>query len=177
MAGHSKWAQIKRQKGSEDAKRSKLFARLSRMLATESRAAGGNVQSPSLRAAIERAKKENMPKDTIERAIEKGRGGGSDAYEPILYEGFGPGGAALLIDVVTDSRNRAAQEVKHALAEHGGALGGTNAAQWAFVKEGDGWMPLTPAVLAPEDIERLGALIEELEALDDVQNVYTNAAE
>lgn len=175
MAGHSKWAQIKRQKGSEDAKRSKLFARLSRQIAIESRAAGGSVDSPSLRAAIERAKKENMPKDTIERAVAKGAGAGGDQYESILYEAYGPGGAALLIDVLTDSRNRAAQEVKHALSEHGGTLGGPNAAQWAFVKEGDAWNATVPAALSDTDLEKLARLVESLEALDDVQNVYTNA--
>ncbi len=175
MSGHSKWAQIKRQKGAEDAKKSKLFGKLGSLIAVESRKAKGDVSAPGLRTIIEKAKKENMPKDTIERAIKKGVGGETDSMEELTYEGYGPGGCALIIESFTGNRNKAAQEIKHILSKHGGSLAAQGAASWAFQKTEDGWEPSNTLPLSETDGNMLSALIEELEANDEVQDVYTNA--
>lgn len=175
MSGHSKWAQIKRQKGTEDAKKSKLFGKLGSLIATESRKAKGDVNAPSLRAIIEKAKRENMPKDTIERAIKKGAGGDVDTMEALTYEGYGPGGCALIIEAWSGNRNKAAQEIKHIIAKNGGSLAAQGAAVWAFKKTEEGWEPNSTISLSDENGATLSALIEELESNDEVQEVYTNA--
>ncbi|OGZ04989.1 MAG: hypothetical protein A2762_05100 [Candidatus Lloydbacteria bacterium RIFCSPHIGHO2_01_FULL_54_11] len=175
MSGHSKWAQIKRQKGAEDAKKSKLFGNLGSLIATESRKAKGDVNSPGLRAIIEKAKKENMPKDTIERAVKKGAGGDVETMEALTYEGYGPGGCALIIEAFTGNRNKAAQEIKHILAKNGGSLAAQGAASWAFTKSEEGWTPNSTIPLSDADGAMLSLLIEELEGNDEVQDVYTNA--
>lgn len=175
MSGHSKWAQIKRQKGAEDAKKSKIFGKLGSLIATESRKANGDVSSPGLRAMIETAKKVNMPKDTIERAVKKGAGGEVEAMESLTYEGYGPGGCALIIEAFTGNRNKAAQEIKHILLKHGGSLAAQGAAAWAFTKNEEGWDPNSTIPLSDEDGAILSAIIEDLEANDEVQDVYTNA--
>lgn len=175
MSGHSKWAQIKRQKGAEDAKKSKVFGKLGSLIATEARKANGDVSSPGLRMLIEKAKKENMPKDTIERAVKKGAGGEAETMEALTYEGYGPGGCALIIEAFTGNRNKAAQEIKHILAKNGGALAAQGAASWAFTKTNDEWVPNMTMPLSDEDGAILSVIIEELEANDEVQDVYTNA--
>ncbi|HEY9585082.1 MAG TPA: YebC/PmpR family DNA-binding transcriptional regulator [Candidatus Paceibacterota bacterium] len=175
MSGHSKWAQIKRQKGAEDAKKSKLFGKLGSLIATEARKATGDVNSPGLRAIVEKAKKENMPKDTIERAIKKGAGGDVEAMEALTYEGYGPEGCALVVEAFTSNRNKAAQEIKHILAKNGGSLAAQGAAVWAFTKTEEGWTPNSTIPLSDEDGATLSILIEELEGNDEVQDVYTNA--
>ncbi len=175
MSGHSKWAQIKRQKGAEDAKKSKLFGKLGSLIASESRKSKGDVSAPGLRTIIEKAKKENMPKDTIERAVKKGMGGEADAMEELTYEAYGPGGCALIIESFTGNRNKAAQEIKFILSKNGGSLAAQGAASWAFTKGEEGWEPSNTIPLSDEDGEQLSALIEELESNDEVQDVYTNA--
>src|SRR3989338_3260748 len=117
MAGHNKWAQIKRQKGAADAAKSNLWGKLGKRIAVESKKANGDVNAAALRAIIETAKKTNMPKDTIEHAIAKGTSADAAALEAITYEAYGPGGAAIVIEALTDSRNRTAQEIKHLLSE------------------------------------------------------------
>lgn len=175
MAGHSKWAQIKRQKGSEDAKRSKIFSKLSRLITSESKRVGGKIDSPGLRTIIETAKKENMPKDTIERAIKKGiESGAGDSYE-VRYEAYGPGGSAIIIEGFTDNKNRTVQEIKHILSSLGGVLASTGAATWAFEKKEDDWIPTSTVELKEEDKEILAEIIESLETHSDVESVYTNA--
>ena len=119
MAGHSKWKQIKERKGVADKKRSKEFSKYARMISVESRLSGGNVQSPNLRAVIERARAIDMPKENIERAVAKGIGAGGAELESITYEMYGPGGVAVVIDAFTDSRNRTNQELKHLVSELG----------------------------------------------------------
>lgn len=177
MSGHSKWKQIKEKKGKEDAKRSREFSKHARLIAVESRTAGGNINSPALRAAIERARAANMPKENIERAVERGAGGGGAVPEQILYETYGPGGVAILIEAFTDNRNRTAQELKHLLSETRYALAAPGSASWAFSKDAEGvWIPTTTIPLTDEDEEKLGALVEALEARDDVEHVTTNAA-
>jgi YebC/PmpR family DNA-binding regulatory protein len=175
MSGHSKWAQIKRQKGAEDAKKSKLFGKLGSLIATEARKSNGDMNSPGLRTLIEKAKKENMPKDTIERAVKKGAGGETDAMEALTYEGYGPGGCALIIEAFTGNRNKAVQEIKHILSKNGGSLGAQGSALWAFTKKEDGWEPNSTIPLSQEDGAVLSVIIEELESNDEVQDVYTNA--
>jgi transcriptional/translational regulatory protein YebC/TACO1 len=147
-----------------------------RAIQLEARRANGNANDPGLRAVVEAAKKDNMPKDNIERAIAKGAGGEGEALERITYEGYGPGGSALIIEVLTDSRNRAAAEVRHLLSKNGATLAEPGAASWAFSKEGSEWAPTTTVDISDEDGERLSLLIETLEEHDDVQSVFTNAS-
>jgi YebC/PmpR family DNA-binding regulatory protein len=175
MAGHSKWEQIKRAKGAADAARSKLFGKLGRYIAVESKRAKGDITAPALRTAIEKAKKENMPKDTIERAIKKGMGSDQVAMESLTYEGYGPGGAGIIIEVLTDNRNRTAPEIKHLLSKHGGNLGAIGSVTWAFEKSDNGFTATSEVTLNKEDSEKLLALMEEIENNDDVQEVFTNA--
>ncbi len=175
MSGHNKFSKIKHQKAANDAKKSKIFGKLVRFITVEAKKAGVNLKSPGLALAIEKAKKENMPNDTIDRAIKKATTDNSAAMENILYESYGPGGVALLIEVLTDNRNKAAQEVKHILANHGSELAAVGSATWAFAKSHEGWVANTTMPLEDEDIAKLGALVEELEENDEVQNVFTNA--
>ena len=175
MSGHSKWAQIKRQKGAEDAKKSKLFGKLGSLIASEAKRAKGDLSAPGLRTAIEKAKKENMPKDTIDRAVKKGAGGETEAMENLTYEAYGPGGCALIIETLTSNRNKAAQEIKHVLAKNGATLASQGAASWAFTKSREGWTPNSIVPLSESDGEILMHIIDELEDLDEVQEVFTNA--
>lgn len=175
MSGHNKWSQIKNKKAVTDAKRSKIFGKLSYLIALESKKAGGNLTSPGLRAVIERAKKEYMSSDIIDRAVKKGAGGDAGNMESVLYEAYGPGGCAMLIEGLTDNKNRTVAEIKHLLSKRGLALAGPGAASWAFTKTTEGYEPQTPAPLSDEDGEALSSLLEELDNHDDVQEVYTNA--
>lgn len=176
MSGHSKWSTIKHKKAATDAKRGKVFSKIAHLLTVESRLSGGDVNSPSLKTLIQKAKAENMPKENIERAIAKGVGGG-DAGEQITYELYGPGGVAMLVDVYTDNRNRTVSELKHLLSKMGYQLAEPGAAMWAFEKDGSDWKPTTLLPLEDdEQKEKLSALIEALEDYDDVDSVYTNAS-
>lgn len=174
MAGHNKWAQIKRQKEKTDAQKSKIFSKFARLISLEAKKAGGNISSPGLKAVIERAKAVNMPNDNIERAIKKATEQ-STAMESILYEAYGPGGCAMIIDVLTDNRNKAAQEVKHILSRNGYSLAGIGSVTWAFEKTAEGWVPKTTVQLGDEDLKALDTIVNELEDNDDVQAVYINA--
>ncbi|MBW1886382.1 MAG: YebC/PmpR family DNA-binding transcriptional regulator [Deltaproteobacteria bacterium] len=236
MSGHSKWSTIKRKKGALDAKRGKIFTKLIRELSTAASIGGGDPGgNPRLRLVIEKAKGANMPKDNIKRAIDKGVGGGdSAAYEEFVYEGYGPGGAALLIETLSDNKNRTVGEVRHVLTKRGGNLGASGCVAYLFEKkgilsfdgegmdadalieaameaevedvadEGDGievvtlpgnlsqvqevlrgqgfecasaevsMVPSTSVELSGKDAESMLGLMEALEDLDDVQNVYAN---
>jgi YebC/PmpR family DNA-binding regulatory protein len=236
MSGHSKWSTIKRKKGALDAKRGKIFTKLIRELSTSASIGGGDPDSnPRLRLVIEKAKSANMPKDNIKRAIEKGVGGGeAAAYDEFTYEGYGPGGIALLIEALTNNKNRTVGEVRHVLTKRGGNLGATGCVAYLFEKKGilnfdaagldseslmeaameagvedvsdDGagievvtlpneiaqiqetlggqgfacsnaevsMVPTTLVELAGSDAESMLGLMEALEELDDVQNVYSN---
>jgi YebC/PmpR family DNA-binding regulatory protein len=173
MSGHNKWSQIKEKKGATDAKRGKLFTKLVKLIKTEARITKGDLNAPTLKAAIEKARTANMPKDNIDRAIQSAQNTAAD--EKVVYEAFGPGGCALIIEGLTDSKNRTSQEMKHLLSEHGLALAGPGSATWAFTKTHEGWTPTTTVPLSEEDGAKLSALIEELENNDDVQEVFTNA--
>ncbi len=139
MSGHSKWSTIKRRKGAEDAKRGKIFTRIGRELMTAAREGGGDPNgNPRLRIAVDKARAANMPKDNIERAINKGAGVGEDAveFEEITYEGYGPHGIALMVDTLTDNRNRTLAEVKHAFSRNNGTMGSSGAVGWQFSQKG-----------------------------------------
>ncbi|MCP3986471.1 MAG: YebC/PmpR family DNA-binding transcriptional regulator [bacterium] len=138
MSGHSKWSTIKRKKGAADAKRGKVFTKLIREIATAARIGGGEVDAnPRLRLAVDKARSANMPKDNIERAIQKGTGGGEgEAYEEASYEGYGPGGTAVLVHVLTDNRNRTVSEVRHVFSKAGGNLGENGCVAYLFEKRG-----------------------------------------
>ncbi|MDQ4029815.1 MAG: YebC/PmpR family DNA-binding transcriptional regulator [Actinomycetota bacterium] len=139
MSGHSKWSSIKHKKGAADAKRGKLFSKLSRALIVAAREGGGDpVANLALQNAIEKARSYSMPKENIERAIAKGTGAGADAaaFEAIVYEGYGPSGVAVLVEALTDNRNRTASEVRHIFAKHDGNLGTSGAVAWLFERRG-----------------------------------------
>lgn len=237
MAGHSKWANIQHRKGAQDAKRGKLFTKLIREITVAARAGGGDAaNNPRLRAVLDKAFTANMSKDTVERAIKKGTGAGdNDNYEEVRYEGYGPGGIAVMVDCLTDNRNRTVSEVRHAFSKAGGNLGTDGSVAYLFSKCGilsfaagtdedavmeaaleagaddvivneDGSVDVlttpenfetvrdaladaglnpdnaevtmrasTSTSLDAEDAEKMIRLLERLEDLDDVQNVYSNA--
>ncbi len=138
MSGHSKWATIRHKKGAADARRGKIFTKLIKELIVAARMGGGNPEgNPRLRAAVLAAKAVNMPKDNIDRAIKKGTGELEGVnYEEIMYEGYGPGGVAVLVEIMTDNRNRAASEVRHIFSRNGGNLGEAGCVAWMFNKKG-----------------------------------------
>ena len=168
MSGHNKWSKIKRQKASTDGAKSKVFSKYSRLITTESKKAKGDVNSPGLAFVIEKAKKENMPKDAIERAVKKGLGNEAGSMDAITYEAYGPGGCAIIIDALTDNRNKAAQEVKHILSKNNAALAEMGAASWAFKKENREWVATVTIPMEDADLETLAQIVEELEDNDEV---------
>ncbi|HEY3961387.1 MAG TPA: YebC/PmpR family DNA-binding transcriptional regulator [Gaiellaceae bacterium] len=139
MSGHSKWSSIKHKKGAADAKRGKLFSKLSRAIIVAAKEGGGDpANNLALQNAIEKARSYSMPKDNIDRAIAKGSGADaeSDAYETVVYEGYGPEGVAVIVEALTDNRNRTASDVRHTFAKSGGNLGATGAVAWQFDRRG-----------------------------------------
>lgn len=178
MSGHNKWSQIKHKKGITDAKKSKIFSKLVRYIAVEAKLSKGDINAPGLRAAIEKAKKVNMPYLNIEKAIKKASEPGAQ-MDKITYESYGPGGVGIIIETLTDSRNRTAQDVKHILSKNGFALASIGSVAWSFNKEkteeGIIWKPNMFIPVSDVDLELLEKLIDELEENDDVQDVYTNA--
>jgi YebC/PmpR family DNA-binding regulatory protein len=138
MSGHSKWSQIKRQKGANDAKRGAVFTKLGREITIAARSGGGDPDANyRLRLAIDKARSENMPADNIKRAIERATGGSAaEQYEEIVYEGYGPGGVAILVEAATDNRNRTAADVRAMFTKNGGQLAGAGAVAWQFEPRG-----------------------------------------
>lgn len=175
MAGHNKWKQIKHQKAKTDGQKSKVYTKYARLIGVEAKKVKGDLSSPTLVAVIEKAKKENVPKDVIDRAVKKSETSGN--MESISYEAYGPGGCAMIIEALTENRNKAAQEVKFILSKHGFALAGMGAAAWAFTHNPDGsWTPNDTMDLSDEDLAVLGALVDELDENDEVQEVFTNVS-
>ncbi|HAO64461.1 TPA: hypothetical protein DCQ44_00580 [Candidatus Taylorbacteria bacterium] len=174
MSGHNKWSKIKNRKAVTDAQKSKIFTKVVRLLTVEAKKAHGDVTAPGLATAIAKAREANMPGDNIDRAVKKASSDPA-TMDTIIYEAYGPGGCAIVIEALTDNRNKAAQEVKHILSLNGTELAGMGAATWAFEKTHDGFIPKTTVALSDEDGAKLGDLIEALEENDEVQNVYTNA--
>ena len=237
MAGHSRWANVKHRKERADAKRGKIFTRLIREITVAARLGGGDPGgNPRLRLAIDKAREQNLPNDNIQRAMQRGAGELEGvAYEEIRYEGYGPGGAAIMVDCMTDNRTRTVAEVRHAFTKNGGNLGADGSVAYLFkhvgqfifapgtsedrvmevgldagaedvVKNDDDsvelvcapadfpavkaalekaklkpdlaeitWKPANEVTLAPEPQARMRSLVDALENLDDVQNVYTTA--
>ena len=176
MSGHSKWSTIKHKKAATDVKRGKVFSKIAHLITVESRLVRGDINSPSLKTLIQKAKAENMPKENIERAVLKGAGGENGSNEQITYEMYGPGGVAILIEVYTDNRNRTVAELKHLVSKLGYQLAEPGAASWAFGKEGAEWKAVTTILVDEEVKEKLNALLNVLEEYDDVEYVYTNAS-
>ncbi|UCD98590.1 MAG: YebC/PmpR family DNA-binding transcriptional regulator [Chloroflexota bacterium] len=166
MSGHSKWSTIKRKKGAADAKRGQLFTRLAREISIAARQGGGDPDTNfRLRLAVDRARANNMPKDNIERAIQRGTGEGKDGavqIEEVMYEGYAPHGVAMLIECVTDNRNRAVAEIRHTLTRFGGSMGETGSVSWQFTRKAYFTFPL-----ADHDEDRIFELAVEGGA-DDV---------
>lgn len=177
MAGHSKWAQIKRGKAVTDAARSRVFSRYARLISLESKKASGSISSPALAAVIARAKAANMPKDNIERAVAKGTSKDSGDLEEVVYECYGPGACAIVIAALTDKKNRTTQELKIMLGERDIELASPGAASWAFTRNPDGtYIPNEPLMdVTGEEEQMLGALLDALDEQEDVQAIYTNA--
>src|SRR6478672_9805328 len=139
MSGHSKWSSIKHKKGAADAKRGKLFTKLARAITVAARDGGGDPDgNPALATAVQKARDASMPKDNIQRAIDRGTGAGADsaAIERIVYEGYGPAGVAILVEALTDNRNRAGAEIRFAFSKYGGSLGEPGSVAWIFEKKG-----------------------------------------
>ena len=138
MSGHSKWSTIKRKKGALDAKRGKIFSRIAKEISIAARAGGGSPEmNPRLRTVLNAARAQNMPKDNIERAIQKGTGElPGTTYEELRYEGYGPGGVALIVDLITDNKNRSVAELRHVLSNNGGSMAENGAVTWNFDQKG-----------------------------------------
>lgn len=177
MSGHNKWSKIKHKKAATDAVKSKTFSKHASFISVESRKAKGDIHSPGLAAAIERAKKDSMPKENIDRAVAKGIASDGAILTEVLYETYGPGGSAILITAVTDNPNRTTPIIKHLLSKQGYQLGVSGSASWAFTKTEGGYTPTMPIQLSDEDGEKLSALIETLEEQEDVQDIFTTADE
>jgi YebC/PmpR family DNA-binding regulatory protein len=173
VSGHSKWSSIKHKKGAADAKRGKLFSKLSRAIIVAAKEGGGDpTNNLSLQNAIEKAKSYSMPKDNIDRAIAKGSGADADAaaFETIVYEGYGPEGVAVIVEALTDNKNRTAADVRHMFAKNGGNLGATGAVAWQFERTGVVIVPaegvdedallLVAADAGAEDVRQDGSVFE-----------------
>ncbi len=176
MSGHSKWSQIKRQKGVTDAARSRVFSRYARLITVESKKANGILSAPGLATAVARAKAENMPKDNIERAIAKGTSKDGGNLEPVLYEAYGPAGVAIMVEALTDNKNRTTPEIKHLFSKQGIEVAAPGSASWAFTKVGGALVPNEPLTeIAGADEEKLMAILDALDEHEDVQQIFTNA--
>ncbi|HUQ21844.1 MAG TPA: YebC/PmpR family DNA-binding transcriptional regulator [Gaiellaceae bacterium] len=184
MSGHSKWSTIKHKKGAADAKRGQLFTKLSKAIIVAAKEGGPDpAANLSLQNAIEKAKSYSMPKDTIERAIARGAGTDADAavFETIVYEGYGPDGVAVLVEALTDNRNRTASEVRHTFTKNGGNLGTTGAVAWLFERRGivlvdaagvdEDELTLAAAEGGAEDVELDGSVFEVSSAPEDLAAV------
>jgi YebC/PmpR family DNA-binding regulatory protein len=183
VSGHSKWSSIKHRKGAADARRGKLFTKLARAITVAAREGGGEPDNnPALAAAVQKARDQSMPKDNIQRAIDRGTGAGADAaaIERVVLEGYGPGGAAILVEALTDNRNRTSAEVRHAFTKHGGSLGEPGSVAWIFEKRGVvvvdgeryGEEDLIAAIDAgAEDVEEDGGLLRVLSEPGDLNGV------
>ena len=177
MSGHSKWANIKHKKAKMDAQKGKIFTKLGRELIVAARAGGPDPAANfRLKIAIENAKAANMPNDNIQRAIQKGAGGGEGAnYEELRYEGYGPGGVAIMLTILTDNRNRTAGELRHIFSKNGGNLGESGCVSWMFEEKGQLTVPRANLSLSEDDLMLLAldAGAEDLESEDESFQIYT----
>jgi YebC/PmpR family DNA-binding regulatory protein len=187
LSGHSKWSSIKHKKGAADAKRGKLFSKLSRAIIVAAKEGGGDpANNLALQNAIEKARSYSMPKDNIDRAVARGSGADTDAeaFETVVYEGYGPEGVAVLVEALTDNRNRTASDVRHLFTRHGGNLGATGAVAWQFERRGVVLVPaegvdedelmLAAADAGAEDVERDGDVFQVTSAPEELAAVRTS---
>lgn len=174
MSGHSHWATTRRQKEVKDAKKGAVFTKLARAITMAAHKGGNPDDNPTLRLAIDKARGASMPMDNIKRAVERGAGGaGQESLEEVTYEGYGPAGVAIMVNCVTDNRNRTVAEIRNIFTRAGGNLGEAGSAAYVFGSD-----PSKPQFTVPIDEEaagKLGRLVDALEDQDDVQEVYTNA--
>ena len=175
MSGHSKWSNIKHKKEKTDAQKAKVFTKIGKEIAIAVKESGGDPATNSkLRDLIQKAKANNVPNDNIDRTIKKALGASDVAYEEITYEGYGPGGTAIIVEVVTDNRNRTASEIRHIFDKSGGSMGATGCVSWMFDKKG--LIVVERSASIDEDelmMEALDAGAEDFNALDDVYEIYT----
>lgn len=177
MAGHSKWKNIRLRKGKQDAIRGKLFTKISREIIVAARAGGGDINgNPRLRVAIEKAREASMPKDNIERSIKRGTGEiEGAAYEELTYEGYGPGGSAIILECYTENKNRTVSEVRHAFSKNGGNLAENGSVAWQFKRVGE--IQVSRAGLDEEEftLQAIDAGADDVESDEDTFTVYTPA--
>ncbi len=178
MAGHSKWANIKHKKSKEDARRGKLFSKLSKMISVAAREGGGDPEmNADLRLAIQKAKDNNMPSDNIDRAIKRGTGDLEGVnYEKYVYEGYGPGGVALYLELMSDNRNRTAAELRHILSKHGGNLGEAGCVAWMFNRKGQLVVDLEKTNIGEDELmmKALEAGAEDVIVEGNMVTIYTD---
>ncbi len=175
MSGHNKWSKIKHKKAASDAKKSKEFSKTASLIAAESKRVKGDPTAPTLRVLIEKARGLNMPKENIDRAIEKGKSDPNAVYDHVLYEAYGPGGVALLIEGFTDKKNHVAAEIKRVFSKHNVALAAPGSAAWAFTKTEEEWVANVTVPLEDADLEQLEKVVDELEEIPDINDIFTNA--
>lgn len=177
MSGHSHWAGIKHQKEATDKKRAKVFSKLLMLITAAAKGEPNPDFNPRLRTAVEKARAANVPAANIERAIKRASLAG-EAVEELIFEAYGPGGAALLIEATSDNRNRAVQEIKKVLGDFGGKWAEAGSVRWAFepAASGEGWSAKFEAPISEADRVKLRGLVQTLEANDDVQRVTVNAS-
>jgi YebC/PmpR family DNA-binding regulatory protein len=178
MSGHSHWSGIKHKKEIVDAKRGKIFSKLLVAISVAAKSDPNPDFNPRLRTAIARAKDAGVPQENIERAVAHARDSGAN-LEELIFEAYGPGGTAIIIEAVSDNRNRAVQEIKMALKEHNGKWAETGSVRWAFeapqAAGNGGWKANVLRKISEEDAQKLASLVEAIEKNDDVHNVFTNA--
>lgn len=177
MSGHSKWSNIKFRKELVDKKRGKVFSKISRSISVAAKKKGSDPETnPELRAAIEKAKEFNVPKDNIEKAIKRGTGQLADSQiEEVIYEAYGPAGVALIIEGITDNKNRTSAEIRHILSKYDGKFAEVGSVKYLFNHQGQDWIPKYPIEITDEKIKKqLENLFEALDENDDVQEIYSN---
>ncbi len=175
MAGHNKWSKIKNKKATSDAQKSKQFSKLSRLITVEVKKAGGDRDDPCVRKAIEKAKSVNMPNENIEKAVKRAQQSDIQNMESVVYEFYGPEGVAVIIEGLTDNRNRTAAEIKSILNRNGMELAQPGSASWAFEKTDEGYKSTTSVKISEEAKEKLSSVLNELEESVDIQAIYNNA--
>lgn len=177
MSGHSKWAQIKHKKAATDAKKSKEFAKITHLITIAARKDGNPEANPGLREAIAKAREVNMPSDSIQKAIKRGTREFNEgaALEEVLYEAFGPGGTAILVESITDNKNRTLGEIRHIFSKYEVKLADAGSVLWAFSRDASGnWQAKHTIQLQEEDKEKLKNLLRELEDQENTQKITTN---
>lgn len=176
MSGHSKWSKIKHQKATTDARKGKVFSKMAKMVTVAASKGGDPEMNPNLRLAIEQAKSVNMPNDNIERAIKKGTGEDkAEQLEEVTYEAYGPNGTPLIIEAITDSKNRTLAEIKHILSSFSGKLAESGSVKYLFDKKGEDWVPKYSTEITDEKLKgQLEKLFEALDEHDDVKEIYSN---